>query len=255
MLEVKKVLDLIKSPISYWMGMRYYQSKNWESAQKYFEQAIAKSPEHAHSQFKLGMCLLKQKRKQKAHEYFANAVRLLPSKDEWRVQFVQTGVSGSQGIDPEISVSQEIEYTPRKSVSYDKLAQTLENKKKWWQEVEVLKKLIELKGTQPNLQFRLGCALEKMNRFDEAAIAFESAISQSKKISDASWYYLLGNALSKTKNASDKITEINEAYKNAEIFDKKLNSKRFGIGVFHQDRGLWDEARDAYLHQVQHQTV
>lgn len=212
MLEVKQALDLIKSPISYWMGMRYYQSKNWENAQKYFEQAIAKSPEHAHSQFKLGMCLLKRKQKQKAHEYFANAVRLLPSKDEWRVQFVQTGGNGSQGIDLESLVRQEIELAPRKAVLYEKLARILEKKKKWWQEIEVLKKLIELKGTQPNLQFRLGCALEKMNRFDEAAIAFESAISQSKKISDASWYYLLGNALSKTKNAINKIFYEHRAY-------------------------------------------
>ncbi|WP_212762558.1 hypothetical protein, partial [Escherichia coli] len=64
---------------------------------------------------------------------------------------------------------------------------------------------------------------------------------------DAIWYYALGYSLeSDETNNVENVRSSKIAYATAISLDKKLNSNKFGIGAFHQYKGRWAKAIDAY---------
>jgi CDP-glycerol glycerophosphotransferase len=112
---------------------------------------------------------------------------------------------------------------------------------KHWQKVEVLSAARQWHEHDPALHFQLAEALESMDRYDEAATAFASAVALMPE--NAEWNYRLGFALERAgKTAPAKL-----AYEQACSRDTELGAKKFGIGVFHEKRAFWREAAEAYL--------
>lgn len=137
------------------------------------------------------------------------------------------------------------------AVFYNQLAHMLRKQGKWWQEIEALNSAIELEEHHATWYYRLGEAQEVMNHFQEAAAAFGKAIEIKGNKTDAEWHFRQGYCYAREgKNELENPRLAKKSYQQAIAKDTKYNAKRFGIGVFHQKRGHWVQAREAYLEQI-----
>lgn len=251
---ITKLVRKIIQPKEYVDGISLYKNKEWGMALLLFEKSIAKKNSHAESYFKAGMCNLKLQKYDEAFHYIKKSLELAPTKIQWREQFEQCSRHLDKLHDHFISKSSSEEDLLRDKINkdltnfklYDRLAEILRKKGRWWQEIEVLKNAIELEPSKSERYFKLGTALEKMGRFEEASEYYTKGISFNKK-NEAIWYYSLGYAL-ENNECKDYIyvIEAEKAYSLAILEDKKLSSNKFGIGAFHQYKGRWAKAINAY---------
>lgn len=251
-----------KKPKSYTAGLLPYRNKNWQEALQLFELATTEQPDHSDSHFKLGMCHFRQKNYEQAKEAITKAMLLSPERDEWKKQLAQTerhlSKKESKGTlaEREEIIRNQLEEDEHNAELYDQLAQVLRKQGKWWQEVEALKKATALVQNNENWFYRLGEALEVMNRFQQAAEAYATAIALSNDKADAQWYYRLGYCYEREgHDGPAKPDAADKAYKEAIAKDTKLNAQRFGIGVFHQARGHWVQAQQAYAKQLENKPL
>ena len=233
----------------YFKAHKLYKKKYFKEAEKTFLKALEYNNSHAKCNFKLGMCYFKQELWEDANMQIGKAINLTSNNENWRIQLIQVqrhlgkNIKALATTNKEDKIRELLEYQPKNAILYSDLAQVLNKQAKWWQEVEALKKAVEIDATNIDWFYRLGLAQERMNSFKEASISIIRAIELKSKNIEASWYYRLGYNLEKSNQSKESITK---AYTNAIKQDKKLNSKRYGIGVFHQQRGLWTEASKEY---------
>lgn len=252
---VEKVWPL-KNPLSYTQGLKPYREKKWQEAREYFERAVEEKPGHAPSYFKLGMCHFRLKQYEQARDWIAQALELDPQQSSWKEQLAQTLHHLSKvGSEPEREafIREQLESIETAAL-YNELAHALRKQGKWWQEVEALKSAIALEEHHPTWHYRLGEALEVMNRFQEAAAKYGRAIELKNGKADAVWHYRQGYCFEREGHDGPPDPEAaDKAHRLAIEKDGKLDAKRFGIGVFHQQRGHWAQAREAYQAKVSQQ--
>ncbi|MCI2235364.1 CDP-glycerol glycerophosphotransferase family protein [Helicobacter sp. CaF467b] len=209
---------------SYLKGMLYYHYyKDYNKALKYYQKALKTKDNHAKCHFKVGMCYFKQQDWSNAKDFMESAVLLRSDMRNWQRQLSQ--------------VENHLE----------QIGST--NAKIWWKEVEDIKVKIAKKGGSFRLYKDLAAALEVMLRFQEAARSYQQALDfvEHKDHTHAELYYRMGFCYEREEEGISDIALAKEAYFNAMLLDDKLDSKRFGVGVFHQQRGYWKEANSAYL--------
>ncbi|WP_232504015.1 CDP-glycerol glycerophosphotransferase family protein [Thiomicrospira microaerophila] len=166
-------------------------------------------------------------------------------------QTLSESIQQKRWAQAEAAVSELIQLNTDEPELYSKLAHMLRKQGKWWQEVEALKKAIELSPQYPTWHYRLGEALEAMNRHQQAAQAYGQAIELKQGKAEAQWYYRQGYCYqTQGHDGAPNLSAVKKAYDQAIAKDNKLNAKRFGIGVFHQVRGLWPQAQQAYAKQL-----
>ncbi|UYU14870.1 CDP-glycerol glycerophosphotransferase family protein [Campylobacter coli] len=208
--------------IYYFFGMLFYhQKKNYRKAQSYFFKALKRQEEHSKCNFKLGMCYFKLKQWREANKYISKALTIDPSKKSWEIQLKQT----ENHLNCVFAKSQKL----------------------WWKEVEDLKKYIQNKGKNFFKCRDLAIALENMKRYHEAASYYEQAVELNGK-KDSMLYYKIGYCYESKGHDGKPNIELAQKYYNIAIEDdNKFDAKKFGIGVFHEKQGLWEEANKAYL--------
>jgi CDP-glycerol glycerophosphotransferase len=137
---------------------------------------------------------------------------------------------------------------------YRQCARCLELQKSWWQELQALDHALAGNPNRPSWYFRRGQVREHMNHYPEAAEDYRHAIKlkqASGRAVPAKWYYRKGYALSQMAISNDELrAESAQAYKAAIAADQKLGASRSGIGVFHEQRGYWQEAATSYAEQA-----
>ena len=121
------------------------------------------------------------------------------------------------------------------------LADILERQGRIWQVIDVLEEAAVQGVASADLLFRLGEMQERQKRYEEAASAFGQALAL-KEGDAAYWHYRHGYALER----AGKELPARRAYDAARQADNKHDSARFGVGIWHQNRGLWKEAASAY---------
>lgn len=255
---ITKLARKMIQPKEYISGLTLYKNKEWDKALELFEISIKRKNNHAESYFKAGMCNLKLGMYEEAHRYIEISIKMAPSRTEWKEQLAQCSRHLDKLQDRLMSKSSTEEELLRAKIStepcnallYEKLADVLHKKGRWWQEIEALKNAIEIEPVSSDRHFKIGVALEKMSRYGEAASFYKIGISQSKK-KEASKYYSLGHALEMESKSGQPVYDSYEmAYAKAISLDKKLESKNFGIGAFHQHKGYWKDAVAAYEKHV-----
>nr|WP_277930871.1 CDP-glycerol glycerophosphotransferase family protein [Helicobacter sp. CaF467b] len=201
----------------------YHYYKDYNKALKYYQKALKTKDNHAKCHFKVGMCYFKQQDWSNAKDFMESAVLLRSDMRNWQRQLSQ--------------VENHLE----------QIGST--NAKIWWKEVEDIKVKIAKKGGSFRLYKDLAAALEVMLRFQEAARSYQQALDfvEHKDHTHAELYYRMGFCYEREEEGISDIALAKEAYFNAMLLDDKLDSKRFGVGVFHQQRGYWKEANSAYL--------
>lgn len=272
--KIIRTLNLLKAPFSYWQGMKYYQAKNWDKAEIFFLKAVTSSPNHAYSNFKLGMCFFKRKMWKQAYKYISTAVKLAPDIYQWHIQLRQSEIRlrikrkhKSQSIEfinentvnlsaTAIDVEEQLlleklekEYT--NATHYAQLAKVQAKQNKLWQSADSWERAISLDNTHPDWFFQFGVTCEKLLRYVPASESYQNAIRlapNSKTVSE--WYYRLGFVNENQGHDNEPNLIVSEkAYQQAIQHDKKLNSKTFGIGVFHTARRYWNHAITSFEQQ------
>lgn len=249
-----------RNPRAYTQGLVPYRQKQWQQAIDCFTQATNDQPEHAPSHFKLGMSHFRLKEYETALAAMTRALELDPSQKQWQEQLDQVArhvaaKAKQSPSDKEQTIRDQIERLDNPSaILYNQLAHTLRKQGKWWQEVEALKSAIALEGHHPTWHYRLGEAQEVMNRYQQAAEAYGEAIKLKNNKAEAQWYYRQGYCFAREGHDGPANQQAAEsAYATAIEKDIKLNAQRFGIGVFHQQRGNWLLAKEAYQYSLAQQ--
>lgn len=250
-----------RNPRAYTQGLTPYRQKQWQQAVECFTQATTEQPDHAPSHFKLGMSHFRLKEYEAALAAMTRALELDPSQKQWQEQLDQTArhVAAKAKQSPsekEQTIRDQIERLDNPSAMlYNQLAHSLRKQGKWWQEVEALKSAIALEDDHPTWFYRLGEAQEVMNRYQQAAEAYGRAIELKEGEASATWHYRQGYCFAREGHDGPADQQAAEsAFAAAIEKDTKLNAQRFGIGVFHQQRGYWPQARKAYYNQLKKQT-
>lgn len=246
-------------PLDYWRGMFFYQAKEWGRAEHYFSKAVKVNQLHAHSHFKLGMSLFKQKKWDLAYESILTASQLEPSIDKWKVQLIQSRrrmlsgfeFSGASTSVEEALLREKIDLNIDVFPSCVALSKNLKRQGKYWQQIEILHKAIQIDGKSIDLYIDLGEACLEMKRYQEAKVAFSFAIELEKEYKNAYLYYKLGYSAEKSQ---EKELGVKRYYELAILYDEELGAKTYGIGTFHEKLGLWYDAVIAYKKSLNKQT-
>lgn len=168
----------------------------------------------------------------------------------------KAAVAEKRWLDAENAMRNLLEYVHDDAQVYNRLAQVLRKQGKWWQEIEALKSATALENQHPTWHYRLGEAQEVMNRYQQAAEAYGKAIELKGGKTEATWYYRQGYCFASEGHDGPANQQAAEhAYAMAVEKDKKLNAQRFGVGVFHQQRGHWQQAAKAYQAQLEIRVV
>lgn len=242
---------LVETPYEYWQGLLFYQVEDWVRTEELFRKAVEKNPNHARANFKLGMSLFKQKQWDAAYASILAASQLDPSVDKWKIQLIQsrrrmlTGLdfSGSSASIEEALLREKIELNIDVFNCYVALSKNLKRQGKYWQQIEILHKAIAMNDKNVELYIDLGESCLEMKRYQEAEIAFTSAIKLDRSIKNPYLYYKLGYSLEKSQA---KESYVKKYYELAILHDRELGSDIYGIGAFHEKMGLWYDAVSAY---------
>jgi CDP-glycerol glycerophosphotransferase len=149
------------------------------------------------------------------------------------------------------SFRESISLSPRNLFAHSALVYLLKKRGQWWQLETALKNRLKISPRSVTTWFNLGIALEKMNKCQESAKAFERAIALRNHSIPADWYYRQGYSYSREGHDGSPNPDLAQiAYQSAIKADKKLSAQRFGIGVFHQARAYWPQAAEAYAQQL-----
>lgn len=284
-----KATRLLNTPVIYWKGLHFYQKKDWEKAKYYFELAVQKKPEHAYSNFKLGMCFFKQGVWDKAYHYISIATNLAPEILQWQVQLRQSevrirlkkhkkkSVIGKTSVHKIVEEQQKInideikritsssandiaeqiiidalEKEPENASLYAELASFQNKQNKLWQSVDSWGEAISRDSVHAEWFYQYGIVLEKLGHFLQASKAYEQAKSLSMKENLSDLYFRLGFVNENQGHDNEIDLEVaKQAYGLAIQADRKLRAKDFGIGVFHEHRRDWGRAIIAYKAQLE----
>lgn len=247
-----------RNPRAYTQGLIPYRQKQWLQAVEYFTKATVEQPAHAPSHFKLGMSHFRLKEYEAALAAMTRALELDPSQKQWQEQLDQTArhvvkLSNQTASEKEQAILDQIERLDNPSAMlYNELAHTLRKQAKWQQEAQALRNAITIEDHHPTWHQRLAEALEVLNCYQQAAIAYGKAIDLKQGKASAVWYYRQGYCFSlQEKDVSASLGEAEAAYREAVQRDNKLGAQRYGVGVFHQQSGYWELARKAFQQQLE----
>lgn len=251
---LKKTIGRISANTPYIQAIRYYRTKDWSNAERFFRRAVELNPRHADAHFKVGMCRFRKKDWEEALVWIERALEIAPYRERWKMQRDQAlrhlgrPAAASSGLE-EQALRGLIERGKKGAKIYDRLAQTLRKQGKWWQEIDALNMAIARSPSRADFHFRLGEALEAMNRFQQAGAAYQEALRRAPR--NAEWAYKMAYAYEREGFDGPANTEFaTEGYRLAIEFDESEGSKEFGIGVFHQRSGNWAAAAAAYTRQL-----
>ena len=236
----------------YLRGLQEYKKQEYNKASQSFLKFVKYNPNNAKANFKLGMSYFKQELWEEASKYIDIALEIDSSKKSWRVQQAQAkrhqGISVKKAYDEIVKeLEEKILQDSENPKLYRELALNLQKQGLWWQEIEALKKAIALDDTKADWYYRLGQSLEIMNKYNEAAQNYVKAIELKDDKADDEWYYRAGYCYETQGHDGEvNLQKSKEYYEQAIAKDTKLKAKEFGIGVFHQARGYWEEAINAY---------
>ncbi|MFZ3415598.1 CDP-glycerol glycerophosphotransferase family protein [Arthrobacter sp. 3Tela_A] len=200
------------------LGHAYFRMNSLAEALQYLRQAVDMDPSNADWQYRLGFVLERTKAYQEALSHYRTALELVPQRTEWH-----------RRID-----------TCNREITRLEIAKLRETKAPSWRQAEALQEAAELHADDGAWMERTGDAQFKMGQYQAAAESYVKGTKSRKQ--DATLHFKAGWA---ALLASDE--ELSEQYFAEAIrLDKKLGSKRLGIGAFFQHRGRWQLAADFY---------
>lgn len=146
-------------------------------------------------------------------------------------------------VESEKDLRQAIEIDPKSKSLHYVLGVLFAIQGKWYQAEESLLAAKDLGFDSPKFNFRLAQASFEMGRFETAGNYYKKAARLwSKELEDfkhkAELLYLAGLSFEK----AGKQSKADKLYNEAVLSDGHLDAEKYGVSVFHIERGLFDEA-------------
>ena len=178
--------------------------------------------------YRLGIIFEREQSFPEARIAYREAVYLEPENTKWREKLTQ------------------VENTLRMiaAKAADAESKALRKAGVRWQEIEVMRAASASFSKRPDWHIRLGDALAAMDRFAEAAEAYECA----NKLKPNNSIDLFKEGRCRARAGQFALAEAR--FVDAIEADRSLDSKRVGIGAFYQHLGDWASAADAYAESV-----
>lgn len=241
----KKVISASKGNtdyrIHYRLGFVLSKAKRWKEAVEHLEKSALAEPQNERFQIRLAMALENSSQNDKALNIYQSLINNNSSNADICLKTGVLLMGFSRTAAAEDILRKGIALAPQNATLYFTLALALKKQEKWWQAIDALEKATSLDTKKADWFYQLGDALEKMERYEDSTTAFSNAVKLSTV--NAEWFYRLGFMAEK----SGLITLSEDSYVKAITKDKKNNSSEFGIGVFHQARGYWEEDRKSVV--------
>lgn len=239
--------------LNYCFGIYSYKAGSYKQAQDYFHKALEINPKHVNGNFKMGMSHFKVEEWAESKVFFENTLKYDSAHSRAQLQLNQAlrhlGFSVPSSSSIELKVSEDkLKDDYDNADHHSGMAASFHKQRKYWLEIEALKRAINLDGSNPDWYHRLGVALESMKRYKEASRSFEKAITLKGKNVDSLWYYSAGICHEREGFdgfGNDAAAQSN--YLKVISLDKSDEVSKFGIGVYHEKRDLWDFAYKSYL--------
>ncbi|MDR2297354.1 MAG: CDP-glycerol glycerophosphotransferase family protein [Comamonas sp.] len=228
----------------YRLALAQEKNKKYAAAIGSYNKALKINPEKTEWVYRSGLCNELLKKYPQALARYQEALKKMPDVAEWQYRLGKVLWLSGQGALAEEPLRKAMELEPQNALYAHELSVAIRKQGRTWQEVEVLEHTLALDAGKAQWQFEQGEAQDKMNRFGEAGAAFREA--NRLKPGNAMWHYREGYAWEKA--GERKLAE--SAYAAARSCDKDLKAKIFGVGVFHQHRGLWPQAAMAYENET-----
>lgn len=208
----------------YRLGNIAFHLGDLQEARVNIELALERDANRGPWHYRLGFILEREGNFVEAASAYAAALRIEPDNQMWRRRLAR--------CESEIRVS--------RAKSADEEARDLRRRGVRWQEIEVMRAASDSFSSNPEWHARLGDALEAMDRFSEAASAFERANELRPGV--AMNIFKEARCLSR----AGMVERAERRYGDAVQADTTLNARRLGIGAFFQKVGDWGSAAEAY---------
>lgn len=231
--------------LAYSQGIIAEKLKNWKTAEYYLRQAVEKQPGNAQWIYHLGLSLEYGKKYAEAITVFETALALKPEQPYCLRHLGKVLMLIGNFAAAEDPLRKAIKLVPHNAIFWNDLILVIRKQGCTWQEVEVLQQALALDAGNAQWQFELGEAQDKMNRFSEAAQTFAQA--NAIQPGNAMWHFREGWAWER----ADQGKQAQAAYNAAIAADQDLKAQTLGIGVFHQQRGFWPQAAEAYAKEIE----
>lgn len=228
----------------YRLALAQEKNKKYAAAIGSYNKALKINPEKADWIYRSGLCHEILKKYPAAQACYEAALEKQPASAEWQYRLGKVLWLSGQSASAEAPLRKAMELEPENALYAHELSVVIRKQGRTWQEVEALAHTLALDAGKAQWQFEQGEAQDKMNRFSEAGAAFREA--NRLKPGNAIWHYREGYAWER----ADERKLADSAYTAARACDKDLKAKIFGIGVFHQHRGLWPQAAAAYENEA-----
>lgn len=237
-------------PPGYVLGLVHFKKERWEEAEKQFAPLTARFPDRARFRFMLGLALAKQKKWNEAYAEVQQALLVEPLRETWleHLRRIERAVD-LHPLPPPPLTQEELERLigkhPGSTFLHTEAAKIHHLEAKWWQEVESLKKAVRISDGVADLHFRLGEALDQMKRHAEAAVHYSRAADLRPGV--ALWHYHLGYALATEGHDGPPDPAASQVhYAKAVELHGNEETRKFGIGQYHQRFERWGLAASAY---------
>lgn len=149
----------------------------------------------------------------------------------------------------EAALQQIVIQQPGSGEDHAALANCQARQQKWWMVEQSMARAVQLGDSKGDWLLVLADAQERMGHLNEAQDTFRRALALNPQ--QANLHYRLGYVLERAGNqhaASDAYAQALELTDDTEV-------KACGVGVFHQQRGFWEDARNAFADEVRNRPL
>ncbi len=227
------------------LGTTLYKEKNFTAAEEHFLAAINGRSTEFRWHVRLGLAIEKQHdRIDDAISVYSKAIQKFPEAAQLHYRLARCLTRKRQWTQAESESRRAITLEAENPLMYDVLALSLRRQNKYFQEIEILKESLPFCSDAANWNFRIGESCELVKSYADAAKFFKKAVELDPN--NPVWRYRCGYAM----QLANKKEEAKHFYSSAIELALSQNPKApcgvFGVAVFHQQRGLWNQAASTY---------
>ncbi|NHC03358.1 glycosyltransferase [Acinetobacter sp. 187] len=224
-----------KYSFKYLKGLKLYNEKKYDLAREILRNIPNQNPNLL---FKLGMCYFKEKKWVEAEYYFNKSVSTQFFKNSWLKQLYQARSLVNQNYLTETEINQYVFSDSENNESVSNIVELIKeyiSEKKYSMAVKVCDEQRFLQPLNSEIWFLSGCIEDEFLNYTKAEDFFLNAYELNRNNRNYKYRY----AFCLEKNS--KFEEADKIY-NEIIVSSKDEVKKYGIGILHAKRGLWDNA-------------
>lgn len=228
------------SRVYYQLGNAYYNNGQDERALECLRLATASQPENIQWLYRIGFILERAKKYRDAIDVY-DQILLIDDRFAAAYKRKSTSLLKLNQREGSLSTLQAgFDRCPTNIELADILAKRLERDGPRWQEVDVLQKIYPSVRGSSGWNYRIAKAYSSMNRHDDASHYYNRA----NHLQPGNSNHLFEEG--RSWKSAGRETHADKAFQSAIASDTKRNSAIFGLGVFYQQIGDWENAAVAY---------